>query len=342
SAHRMTYTQIEKIAKGDEALCSDYLDLIDFVKNAYTLTDILKNRRRKQGEIELDVKEAKITFSEENEIIIPDYERLVSHQMIEQFMVLANETVATFMTEKKMPFVYRIHEKPKAEKAEELKQFLISIGVPAGYDPANVKPDDYRKILKSVEGMPVAPVVNRVMLRSMMKARYDCINVGHFGLSSECYCHFTSPIRRYPDLCIHRIIKEVLDGNIAEAREKYTAFVSEAAIQSSECEKKAAEAERDVDDLYKVMYMSERIGEEYDGVISGVLAHGFFVELANTVEGFVPYRSLPEEEYEYFEEKFLLKGKTISFRIGDEVKIRVAGCDFGNREIDFHFLNKIN
>ncbi len=341
STHRMTYRQIENIYNADKETLSQYPDLAEWVQDAYALTRILKEMRRKNGEIELDVKEAKITFNESGEIIIPDYERLTSHQMIEQFMVLANETVARFMTEKKMPFVYRIHEKPKAEKAEELKLFLISLGISASYDPANVKPEEYQKILKNAEGMPVFSVVNRVMLRSMMKARYDSVNVGHFGLSSECYCHFTSPIRRYPDLCIHRIIKMVLEGKESEAKKKYATFVSEASVQSSECERKAVEAERDVDDLYKTAYMSERIGEEFDGVISGVTAYGFFVELANTVEGYVPYKSLPVDEYEYFEERFLLRGKSNSFCIGDGVKVKVAGVDFGNREIDFEFLNKL-
>ncbi len=341
SAHRMTYHQIEDIARNRTEAVEAFPDLVGLVRDAYDLTAVLKAMRRRKGEIELDVKEAKIMFNEAGKIVIPDYERLTSQEMIEQFMVHANETVAEFMTAKKAPFVYRIHEKPKAEKAEELKQFLISIGVPAPYDPAAVKPEDYRSILKNVEGMPVSAVVNRVMLRSMMKARYDSVNAGHFGLSSSCYCHFTSPIRRYPDLCIHRIIKLILKGEEEEAKRKYGAFVSEASVQSSACERKAIEAERDVDDLYKTVYMSERIGEDYDGVISGVTSHGFFVELANTVEGFVPYASLPEDEYEYFEERFLLRGKAHFFRIGDEVRVRVAGVDFGNREVDFHFLQKI-
>ncbi len=341
SAHRMTYHQVEDIARGMPEAIAAFPDVVGLVKDAFALTDILKAMRRKKGEIELDVKEAKIMFDAAGKIVIPDYERLKSQEMIEQFMVLANETVAEFMTEKKAPFVYRIHEKPKPEKAEELKNFLISIGVPAPYDPADVKPENYRAILKNAEGMPVASVINRVMLRSMMKARYDSVNAGHFGLSSACYCHFTSPIRRYPDLCIHRIIKLVLKGQDDEARKKYGSFVSEASVQSSECERKAVEAERDVDDLYKTVYMSDRVGQDFDGVISGVTSHGFFVELPNTVEGFVPYASLPEDEYEYFEERFLLRGKANSFRIGDEVRVRVAGVDFGSREVDFHFLQKL-
>lgn len=340
SAHRMTYHEIQAISEGEKEAVATFPDLVEFVKDAYDLTRILKNMRRKKGEIELEVKEAKILFDEKGEIIIPDYERLLSHEMIEQFMVLANETVAEFMTEKKAPFVYRIHEKPKAEKAEELKAFLISLGISPAFDPENVKPQDYRAILEKAAPMPVSSVVNRVMLRSMMKARYDCINVGHFGLSSACYCHFTSPIRRYPDLCIHRIIKTVLDGKEEEAKEKYAPFVSEAAIQSSECERKSIEAERDVDDLYKTVYASERIGEEFEGVISGVTANGIFVELPNTVEGYIKLSHLPEDEYEYFPERFLLRGRTNGFRIGEKVRIRVAGCDFGNRKIDFSFVQK--
>lgn len=341
SSHRMTYHQIQAIDEGDRETTAAYPDLIEFVRDAYELTRILQSMRRKKGEIELEVKEAKIIFDEKGEIVIPDYERLLSHEMIEQFMVLANETVAGFMTEKKAPFVYRIHERPREEKAEELKGFLISLGVSPAFDPANVKPQDYRNILQKVAPMPVASVVNRVMLRSMMKARYDCVNVGHFGLSSDCYCHFTSPIRRYPDLCIHRIIKTVLSDGVAAARESYANFVSEAAIQSSECEKKAVEAERDVDDLYKVVYASKRIGKEYDGVISGVTANGIFVELPNTVEGYIRYAELPEDEYEFFPERFLLRGRRGSFRIGESVRIGIAGCDFGTRKIAFSFIKKL-
>lgn len=341
SVHRMTYQAFENIANGDQAEISRYPDVVELVRNAFDLTDILKNARRKQGEVELDVKEVKILLTDENEIVIPDYKRLYSHQMIEQFMVLANETVARFVTEKKAPFIYRIHEKPSIEKAEGLKQFLLSLGISSSLDPSDVKPGDYREILEKVAPMPVAPVVNRVMLRSMMKAKYDSVNVGHFGLSSACYCHFTSPIRRYPDLFIHRVIKLILDGKIEEARTLYATVASEAALRSSECEKIATEAERDVDDLYQVVYMSERIGEVYDGVVSGVTSFGIFVELANTIEGYIPLPRLPEDSYEYFEERFLLRGGKYSFRIGDPIRIRVAGCDFGNRRTEFSFLQKI-
>ena len=183
------------------------------------------------------------------------------------------------------------------------------------------------------------PVINRVMLRSMQKARYSPVNVGHFGLASDCYCHFTSPIRRYPDLCIHRIIKEVLDGKYAEGAETYNGFVSEASVQSSECERRAAEAEREVDALYETMYMSEHLGEEYDAVISGVTSFGLFAELPNTIEGFIPLETL-EGNFEYIPERFLLKGSKESYSIGEKIRIEVTDVDFGQRRTRFALLEK--
>ena len=188
--------------------------------------------------------------------------------------------------------------------------------------------------------MPVYPVLNRVMLRSMQKARYAPENVGHFGLASTCYCHFTSPIRRYPDLCIHRIIKEILHGNYAEACEKYGDFVVEAAKQSSERERKAADAERDVDDLYMAMYMSERIGEEFDAVISGVTNFGIFAELPNTIEGLIPIESL-YGEYTFNPDRFCLTGKNASYTIGERVRVKVIDVDFYKRRTEFRLLQKI-
>lgn len=341
SKHRMTYHAIEDIFNGKEQAVRSYPDLVEFVHLAYELTDILKKKRQKNGEVELDVKEAKILMDEDGNITIPEYEYLPSQGMIEQFMVLANEQVAEFMTEEKAPFVYRVHEKPKEEKAEGLKNFLLSLGLHPVFDCANVRPSDYRDTLKAVQGTPYASVVSRVMLRSMAKARYSPLNLGHFGLSSKCYCHFTSPIRRYPDLCIHRILKEVLDGKKEQAIEKYSRFVSEAAERSSEAERTAVEAERDVDDLYKAVYCDEHLGEEFLGVVSGVTVSGFFVELSNTVEGFVSVKQF-KDSFEYLEERFLLRNGDYTFRIGDGVKIRIAGVDFGNREIDFDFIKKID
>ncbi len=338
SRHRMTYKAVTAIANGDESACAQYPDLIGFVHTAVELTDILKNAREAKGGVALDVKEAKILF-EDGVISIPDYERTVSHEMIEQFMVLANESVAAIMTEAKMPFVYRIHERPDPEKARDFLTFLREAGVHAKFDPSRVSPADYRDLLHTLEGDPIYSLVNRVMLRSMMKAQYSPENVGHFGLASDCYCHFTSPIRRYPDLCIHRIIKESLVSP-EKARTKYKKFVTEASAKSSAAEKNAAEAERDVDALYIVAYMQDKIGEEYDATVSGVTSFGVFAELANTVEGLIPLETLPDDSYEYVEERFLLRGTKNSFHLGEGLRVRVAGVDWGSRRVLFQFLGK--
>lgn len=338
SRHRMTYKAITAIAQGDAEMCAEYPDLVEFVQTAVELTKILKRARESKGGVALDVKEAKILY-ENGTISIPDYERTISHEMIEQFMVLANESVATIMTEKAMPFVYRIHERPGEEKAHDFLTFLREAGVFAKFDPSRVTPADYQNLLRSLEGSPLYALVNRVMLRSMMKAAYSPENVGHFGLASDCYCHFTSPIRRYPDLCIHRIIKESFLAP-EKTREKYKKFVTEAAVQSSACEKNAAEAERDVDALYIVAYMQDKIGEEYDATISGVTSFGIFAELANTVEGLVPLETLPDDSYEFIEERFQLRGTKESFHLGEAIRVRVAGVDWGTRRVQFQFLGK--
>ena len=338
SRHRMTYKAVTAIAQGDTEMCAEYPDLVEFVQTAVELTKILKRARESKGGVALDVKEAKILY-ENGTISIPDYERTISHEMIEQFMVLANESVATIMTEKAMPFVYRIHERPGEEKAQDFLTFLREAGVFAKFDPSRVTPADYQNLLRSLEGSPLYALVNRVMLRSMMKAAYSPENVGHFGLASDCYCHFTSPIRRYPDLCIHRIIKESFLAP-EKTREKYKKFVTEAAVQSSACEKNAAEAERDVDALYIVAYMQDKIGEEYDATISGVTSFGIFAELANTVEGLVPLETLPDDSYEFIEERFQLRGTKESFHLGEAIRVRVAGVDWGTRRVQFQFLGK--
>lgn len=338
SRHRMTYKAVTAIAQGDAEMRAEYPDLVEFVQTAVELTKILKRARESKGGVALDVKEAKILY-ENGTISIPDYERTISHEMIEQFMVLANESVATIMTEKAMPFVYRIHERPGEEKAQDFLTFLREAGVFAKFDPSRVTPTDYQNLLRSLEGSPLYALVNRVMLRSMMKAAYSPENVGHFGLASDCYCHFTSPIRRYPDLCIHRIIKESFLAP-EKTREKYKKFVTEAAVQSSACEKNAAEAERDVDALYIVAYMQDKIGEEYDATISGVTSFGIFAELANTVEGLVPLETLPDDSYEFVEERFQLRGTKESFHLGEAIRVRVAGVDWGTRRVQFQFLGK--
>ncbi len=339
SAHKMTYDEVEKILENDESVCAKYPLVKDMVCLFAELTRILQTMRQKKGNISLDVKEAKILL-ENDEIVIPDYKRAFSYQIIEAFMVLANETVAEYMHSIEAPFVYRIHEKPSEEKAVAFRNFAQTLGLTARFRADDVKPYDYQNLLKSAENLPVYSVLNRVMLRSMQKARYAPENEGHFGLASQCYCHFTSPIRRYPDLCIHRIIKLVINGGYPDALERFGGFVAEAAKQSSERERRATDAERDVDDLYTTMYMSERIGEEYEAVISGVTAFGLFAELPNTIEGFIPIESL-YGEYSFDPDRFRLVGRTESYTIGESIRVKVVDVDFYRRRSEFRLLKKL-
>ena len=254
--------------------------------------------------------------------------------MIEQFMIATNEAVAEFLIKHQAPCLFRIHEIPSPEKGEMLALFLKDLGIQCKFDTENISPSDYQNVLKEVQSKPFASVVNKVMLRSMQKARYYDLNVGHFGLASSAYCHFTSPIRRYPDLFVHRSVKAVLHGDVKALR-KYAKLIKFAGTECSEKERNADEAERSVDDLYKVVYMSDRIGEVYDATISGVTNFGIFCELENSVEGLIDFDTLPDDYYEFYAEKFLLKGKKHSFKLGDKLKIRVDGCDFGRMRVMF-------
>jgi len=334
SDKRMTYDETTAILNGEKPE-SDYPLIAPMLRNMEKLCLLLEGKRKAAGEVSLDVKEAHIYLNERGEIFIPDYDRTVSHRIIEQFMVSANETVAGIAEKRKAPFLYRIHEKPAPEKASLLYGFLRDLGVNAKGDCDNARPADYQKILNTVADKPYASVVNKVMLRSMQKARYSEENAGHFGLASACYCHFTSPIRRYPDLFVHRVLKEILHGTLEQTREKYTVIAKKAAVDSSERERVADAVERDVDDLYKIAYMSDRIGEECDAVVSGVTESGIFAELANTIEGYIRFDSLPYDKYEFYPEKFMLKGGRHSYRLGDRLRVKVAGCDLGTRRVQF-------
>lgn len=252
-------------------------------------------------------------------------------------MISANESVASFAQKQKVPFLYRIHEKPSQEKANTFFTFLRHLGINAKCDVTNLKPADMQKILIDQENGALKNVVNKVMLRSMQKARYSPENLGHFGLASACYSHFTSPIRRYPDLFNHRVLKYLIHGDNDGAVRAYSNCVYTNASDTSDKERKAELAEREVDDLYKVVYMSERIGEVYDGVISGVTNFGIFVELENGIEGIIPIETLPADKYEYVEERMSLLGRKRSYGIGEKAKVKVAACDFGNLRTQFVF-----
>ena len=339
SSHRMTYGDVTAILNGDSGLCEKYSDVVEDLKYMQSLCLALEARRDKKGAVTLDVKEAHIYVDEKGDIVIPSAERTISERMIEQFMISANEAVAEFLQKKGAPCLYRIHESPSLEKASNFFAFLRDLGVKPRGTADDIKPMDFQNILTACGDKPFFSVVNKVMLRSMQKARYCEENLGHFGLASDCYCHFTSPIRRYPDLFVHRSLKEVLHGG--DANRLYEKSAPEAGKDCSQRERIADECERKVDELYKLAYMSERLGEEFDAVISGVTGFGIFCELANTVEGLVPIEDLPPEEYVFYEEKFLLKGAKHSFRLGDKVRVKVAGCDLGRLRVLFKLAPKL-
>lgn len=337
SRRRTTYAEITAICENDPAICRKYGDLVQTVRLMQDLCLALEKRREEAGCVSMEVMESHIYVDEKGEIIIPKSERTISQRIIEQFMISANEAVAEFLQSKRAACLYRIHENPSEEKAANFFAFLRDLGLNAKGDCGDLKPKDYQNILKSAENKPFYTVVNKVMLRSMQKARYSEENKGHFGLASVCYCHFTSPIRRYPDLFVHRVLKSILEGKRDKA-EKFKEIAPENGKHCSDRERVADEAERKVDDLYKLAYMSERLGEEYFATISGVTSHGIYCELDNSIEGLVPFEDLPPDNYEVFPEKFLIKGGRHCFRLGDKIKIIVADYDLGRMKIIFGLI----
>ncbi|MDE6667022.1 MAG: ribonuclease R [Clostridia bacterium] len=335
SRHRTTYTEITALLNGEKFACDKYPDLVEVASDMQSLCLAMEKRRERLGSVNLDVKEAHIYVNDEGEIVIPPAERTISQCIIEQFMISANEAVAEFLESKGAPCLYRIHEQPAPEKANTFFSFLRDLGVKVKYGGDDLEPIVFQQILKSIEDKPFYSVVNKVMLRSMQKARYSEENLGHFGLASKCYCHFTSPIRRYPDLFVHRALKAVLEG---KKFDKLANFAHDAGVDCSARERVADECERKVDDLYKLYFMAERLGEEYDAVISGVTAFGIFAELDNTVEGFIPLEDLPKDSYKFYEEKFTLAGAKFTFKLGGKVKVKVADCDLGRMRVLFKLI----
>lgn len=333
SKYRMTYKQVSKIVAGDMALCKQYAEILPLCTDFANLTKLLIANRKNRGSIDLDIEESQITV-QDGKIEIVKYERTFAHRMIEEAMILANETVAKFVEEKGHPFVYRVHEKPATEKASNFTTFLHSLGIAANFDIEAVKPQDYAKVIENLQEENMQTIVHKIMLRSMSKARYSHSNCGHFGLASTSYAHFTSPIRRYPDLLIHRIIKHILNGEFEEVK-TFKTFVEKASMQCSLRERRAEECERNVDELYKVFYMQEFIGQNFIGKVSGVTNFALFVELENGIEGHIKIENLPEDSYTFIEEKFVLKGHKQSYSIGDSVEVTLMRCDIGARKIEF-------
>lgn len=335
SKARLTYTKVQKILDGDKKLKREYSKLVNDILLMNELCDILIKKREKNGSIDLDVKESSITVDENNNIIVSaSLGRDKSHRIIEEFMILANVTVAEFMFFLDKPFIYRVHEKPTEERLEKFYAFITQLGIKFKRAKDNVYPKDFQLILNNCNNSPVFPIVNRVMLRSMQKAKYSPDNLGHFGLSEKNYCHFTSPIRRYPDLTIHRIIKDFILGK-QDLEEKYSNFVEEASKQSSLKERNAQEAERAVDDYYKIMYISNYVGEEFSAVVSGVTNFGVFCELENGIEGLCKLETLKGKRYTFDEKTFSLSNGKETYKLGQSVKIKVAGVDFAQKKAEF-------
>ncbi len=337
---RMSYTSVRKILKDkDEAERKEYEALVPMFERMEELASILREKRKKRGSIDFDLPETKIILDREGHPLeIKPYERNVATKIIEDFMLIANETVAQDFFWQEIPFVYRTHDVPDPEKIHKLSLFIHNFGYTMRIGQEEIHPKELQKLLEKIEDTPEEPLISRLTLRSMKQAKYAPECTGHFGLATQYYCHFTSPIRRYPDLQIHRIIKETLRGKMTEKRlAHYEGILSEVAAQSSKRERRAEEAERETDKLKKVEYMSGRIGQMFEGVISGVTAWGMYVELPNTVEGMVHVTNLRDDYYHYDEAAYELTGEATGkrYKLGQKIQVVVADTDKMTRTIDF-------
>ncbi len=337
---RMTYTDVKKILrKEDQQLAERYREFLPMFFQMEELSALLRKRRKKRGAIDFDFPESKIELDENGKPVrIYPYEQNVATRIIEDFMLAANETVAQEYAQAGIPFVYRTHDTPDMEKMEPVLELVHRAGVKVKKSKEEIRPKEVQKILKELEGKDSEDFFSRLILRSMKQAKYTTECTGHFGLAARYYCHFTSPIRRYPDLQIHRIIKENLRGKMTEAKmSHYEEILDEVARQSSAMERRAEEAERETVKMKKAEYMESQIGETFEGVISGVTDWGLYVELPNTVEGLVHVNSLMDDYYVYDSAHYTLTGekKKRSFAIGQKVKVRVAQADARERTVDF-------
>ena len=341
SRKRLTYTTVQKIFNGDEKTIKDNGDLIQTLYTMRELYEILLNARDRDGSVDLNVKESAITVTD-GEIFVESAKKDEAHGLIEEFMIAANCAVAEYAFYLDIPFIYRVHGKPTEERLERFYAFLDGIGIAYKRRRDEIFSKDFSTVLKNAEGTPVFTLVNRIMLRTMQKAKYSSEQQGHFGLAKTHYCHFTSPIRRYPDLAVHRILKELITDGGEKLEEKYRAFVEEASKTSSEKEINAAEAERAVDDFYKILYIDNYVGEEFDGVISGVIPAGLFVELENGVEGFVKAETLAGKRFICDRKTFTLSDGKTTYKLGQTVKIKVAGVNIIDKRAEFILTSSDN
>lgn len=342
---RMTYTSVKKILEEqDEEECKKYEEFVPMFQMMEKVAGILREKRKKRGSIDFDFPETKMVLDEQGKPIeLKPYDRNVATKIIEDFMLLANETVAEHYFWQEIPFVYRTHEQPDEEKIQKLAIFINNFGHSMHIANNAVRPKEIQKLLVKVEGTNEEALISRLALRSMKQAKYTPENTGHFGLATTYYCHFTSPIRRYPDLQIHRIIKEDLRGRMNEnRREHYEKILPEVTKQCSARERLAEEAERETIKLKKVEYMEEHIGEVFEGVISSITKWGIYVELPNTIEGLVHVTNMHDDHYDYIEERFEMVGEHTRkvYKLGQTVYIVATGTDRLQRTIDFEFVEK--
>ncbi len=337
---RMTYTGVKKILEDhDPAETQKYRELLPMLEQMQELSQILRERRQRRGSIDFDFPEAKIVLDDKGQPVeIMPYDRNVATKIIEDFMLLANETVAEDYYWQEIPFVYRTHEAPEEDKIRTLAAFINNFGYSMHIGANEIRPKEIQKLLARAEDTPEETLICRLALRSMKQARYMPENVGHFGLAANYYTHFTSPIRRYPDLQIHRIIKDNLRGRMNEKKiEHYQCILPEVTKHSSEMERRADEAERETMKLKKVEYMQQYVGEEFEGVISGMTKWGMYVELPNTVEGMVHVTNMTDDHYDYYDDRYEMIGvhTNKTYKLGQKVRVRVIGTDRFLRTIDF-------
>lgn len=343
TTERMTYTAVNQILEDQEFETMDrYRQLVPMFQDMAELHQILETMRKRRGAVSFEDREAKVLVDPEGhpqEIVLRT--RGVGERLIESFMLAANETVAQHFNKKKLPFIYRIHEDPKEDKLRRFFDFASALGIVVKTTKGSISPKDLQKIVEDVADKPEALVVNTMLLRSMQQAKYSEVNVGHYGLAADYYTHFTSPIRRYPDLIVHRLIRSYSQDTSETNQSKWEEALPEIAQHSSAMERRAVDAEREVDALKKAEFMADHIDEEFDGIISSVAKFGIFVELPNTIEGMIHINNLKQDYFHFLENHLALVGERtgLTFKIGQKVRIKVAKADPETREIDFELIS---
>ncbi|MBC1604270.1 ribonuclease R [Listeria rocourtiae] len=341
TTERMTYTDVNDILVAEDAgLREKYAPIVPMLEDMYALSKILNKKRDARGAIDFDFKEARIVVDEQGHPTgVVTRERSAGERLIEEFMLAANECIAEHFFWMQVPFIYRIHENPREEKLQRFFEFITNFGLVVKGTANDVHPRALQQVLEEVKGKPEEMVVSTIMLRSMQQAKYDTANLGHFGLSTEYYTHFTSPIRRYPDLIVHRLIREYLiHGDIDDATmAKWAERLPEIAEHTSKMERRAVEAERETDELKKTEYMVDHVGEIFKGIISSVTNFGMFIELPNTIEGLAHVSTMKDDYYQFHQNQLAMIGERTGrvYRIGDEVEVEVTKVDVDHREIDF-------